>query len=110
MKMAVPGGASRIRSFNDLKWRTPLTKGIELKRLSAALANPANGPPGPEKRSPGIAGTMHGAGLKGTRWSASFQPGPSHTTDCSSVSLAVFERRVAGPELFATRADARALV
>jgi len=105
--MAVPGGASRIRSFNDLKWRTPLTKGIELKRLSAALANPANGPPGPEKRSPGIAGTMHGAGLKGTRRAASFQAGPSHTTERSStIAIAASS---AGCR-FSSAAEARALL
>src|SRR5829696_8066257 len=111
MEMVVPGGASRIRSSNNLKWPRPLlTKGFELKRLSAALANPANEPPDPEKRSPGIAGTMHGAGLEGTRRAASFQDGPSHTTErWSTVSVAVSEGAVAEPELFATRADARAL-
>ena len=80
---------------------------ITNQRVTSVFPTKRGPPPDPIKRSPGIAGTMHGAGLKGTRRAASFQAGPSHTAERSST---IANAVSAAGRRFSSAAEAGALL
>jgi hypothetical protein len=67
-------------------------------------------PPEPKKRSPGIAGTMHGAGLEGTRRVASFQGQPKHKSDYPSTAVRAISDSGGVVGLFAPAANSPAFL